>query len=164
MSMNRPCATVRPCTLSQGGVDPCTVVVHVLEPATSSSEDDVTGATALMSGATTGEASAEESDMVNVDAVPSASRMPALEVVLPGVMESRLVPSAVISELTWAWAPSPNPTVRMTAAMPMRMPRTVRPDRSRWLQTPLRPVLMVSSQLTGCSPRSARRSRSGGRP
>ncbi len=34
------------------GIDPCTDVVHVLEPAVSVSDDEVMGATALMSGAT----------------------------------------------------------------------------------------------------------------
>ncbi len=62
---------------------------------------------------------------MSVDAVPSASRMPVLEVELPGEMVSTLEPSAVISEVTWPWAPSPSPTVRITAAMPIRMPSTV---------------------------------------
>ena len=35
--------------------------------------------------------------------------MPVLEVELPGVMVSTLEPSAVISEVTWPWAPSPRP-------------------------------------------------------
>ena len=95
------------------------------------------GATALMSGATVGLESAATSDMVSVDAVPSAPRMPVLEVELPGVMVSTFEPSAVISEVTCPWAPSPSPTVRMTAAIPMRMPSTVRTERSRWLRTPL---------------------------
>ena len=58
------------------------------------------------------------------------------DVVLPGVTVSTLEPSAVISEVTCPWAPSPSPTVRMTAAMPMRMPRTVSAERRRWLSTP----------------------------
>ena len=150
--MKRPWARVRPLTVSQVGIDPCTDVVHVLVPAVSVSDEEVIGATALMSGATIGLASADTSDMVRVDAVPSASRIPVVEVELPGEMVSTLEPSAVISEVTWPWAPSPNPTVRMTAAMPIRMPSTVRADRSRWLSTPLIPVRNVSSQLTGCSP------------
>src|SRR5580704_2205250 len=40
-SMKRPWARARPRTVSQVEVDPCTVVVHVLDPATSSSEDEV---------------------------------------------------------------------------------------------------------------------------
>ena len=52
LSMKRPWARVRPLTLSHDGVDPCTEVVHVLEPAVSVSDDEVMGATALMSGAT----------------------------------------------------------------------------------------------------------------
>ena len=141
------------------GVEPCTEVVHVLEPAVRVSDDEVMGATALTSGATVGLESAATSDTVRVDAVPSAWRMPVLDVELPGVIVSTLEPSAVISEVTWPWAPSPRPTVRMTAAMPMRMPSTVSAERSRWLRTPLTPVRNVSSQLTGCSPCSARRSR-----
>ena len=116
------------------------------------------GATALMSGATIGFDRAATSDVVSVDAVPSASRMPVLEVELPGEIVSTFEPSAVISEVTWPWAPSPNPTVRMTAAIPMRMPSTVSADRRRWLSTPLTPVRNVSSQLIGCSPCSGRRS------
>ena len=41
-------------------------------------------ATALMSGASTGEASADTSAVVRVDADPNASRMPEVDVVLPG--------------------------------------------------------------------------------
>ena len=70
------------------------------------------GATALMSGATTGlDPAPTTSDVVSVEAVPSASRMPVLEVELPGEMVSTFEPSAVISEVTWPWAPSPRPTV-----------------------------------------------------
>ena len=96
------------------GVEPCTVVVHVLDAGGEVSDDEVMGATALMSGRRPWVASAATSDMVRVDAVPSAWRMPVLDVELPGVMVSTLEPSALISEVTWPWAPSPRPTVRMT--------------------------------------------------
>ena len=144
--------------MSQVEVDPCTVVVQVLDPATSSSEDEVIGATAFTSGASTWLSSASTSDMVSVDALPSACRMPVVEVELPGVMVSTFDPRAVISEVTCPCAPSPSPTVRMTAAIPMRMPNTVSAERRRWLRTPLTPVRNVSIQLTGCSPRTAHRS------
>ena len=75
-----------------------------------------------MSGASTGEARAETSAVVSVEAEPSASRMPVLEVELPGVMVSTFEPSALISEVTWPEAPSPSPTAMMTPAMPIRMP------------------------------------------
>ncbi len=159
LSMKRPWARVRPRTVSHLGVEPWTEVVHVLDPAVRVSDDDVIGATDLMSGATVGFESAVTSDIVRVDAVPSAWRMPVLEVELPGEIVSTFDPKAVISEVTWLWAPSPRPTVRMTAAMPMRMPSTVNAERRRWLCTPFSPVRNVSSQLTGCSPRSAGRSR-----
>ena len=50
-----------------------------------------------MSGASTGEESASTSCIVSVDAEPSASRIPELEVVLPGVIVSTLEPSELIS-------------------------------------------------------------------
>ena len=52
VSMKRPWARERPLTVSQVGVDPCTEVVQVLEPAVRVSDDEVMGATALTSGAT----------------------------------------------------------------------------------------------------------------
>ena len=85
--------------------------------------------------------------MVSVDAEPSASRMPLVDVVLPGVIVSTFEPSALISEVTWPEAPSPSPTAMMTPAMPIRIPSTVRKERSRWLRTPFTPVRSVSSQL-----------------
>ncbi len=72
LSMNRPWASERPRTVSQLAVEPCTVVVHVLEPATSSSEDEVIGATAFTSGASTWLERAATSDMVRVEALPRA--------------------------------------------------------------------------------------------
>ena len=100
---------MRPRTGSHDGVVPCTVVVAVSLPAVSTSEDDVIPATALMSGASTGEASADTSAWVSVEAEPSASRTPEVEVVLPGVMVRTFEPSALISEVTWPEAPSPRP-------------------------------------------------------
>jgi hypothetical protein len=157
--MNLPWARVSPRTVTHVGVEPTTVVVQLLVPAVSDSSDSVMGATALMSGATVGDDSAVSSAVVKVEAVPKASLMPVLDVVLPGVMVSRFVPSEVISELTCAWAPSPRPTVKMTAAMPIRIPSTVRNDRNRWVRTPLRPVRSVSSQLIARSPGSGCRPR-----
>src|ERR1700689_878361 len=126
------------------GVEPTTVVLQLLVPAVSVSDEDVGGATALMSGATVLEESAVALAMVRVEAVPKPPRMPEDEVELPGEIVNRLVPNEVISELTCACAPSPNPTVRMTAAMPISIPSTVRPDRRRWVRTPLSPVRKVS--------------------
>ncbi len=57
--------------------------------------------------------------------------MPEVEVELPGVMVRTFEPSALISEVTWPEAPSPRPTAMITPAMPIRMPRTVRKERSR---------------------------------
>ena len=94
---------------SHDGVVPCTVVVAVSLPAVRTSEDEVMPATALMSGASTGEARAATSDMVSVEAEPNAPRMPVVDVVLPGVMVSRLEPSALISEVTCPGRPRPDP-------------------------------------------------------
>ena len=82
--------------------------------------------------------------MVSVEAEPKPPRTPELEVVLPGVTVNRLEPRAVISEPTCFWAPSPSPTVRMTAVMPIMIPTTVSVDRSRWDSTASRPVRKVS--------------------
>ena len=71
---------------------------------------------------------------VSVDADPHPPRTPPVPVLLPGVTMSRLVPSACTCADTCRWAPMPRPTVRITAAMPMRMPSMVSPDR-----TPVRP-------------------------
>jgi hypothetical protein len=144
--------------VSHEGVVPCTVVVAVSLPAVSTSESEVMPATALMSGASTGEESADTSAVVKVDAEPSAPRTPVLDVEAPGVTVRTLEPRALISEVTWPEAPSPRPTAMMTPAMPMRMPRTVRKERRRWLRTPLTPVRKVSSQFIGRSPGTAGRS------
>ena len=81
--------------------------------------------------------------------------------VLPGETMSRLVPSACTCATTCRWAPMPRPTVRMTAAMPMRMPSMVSPDRSRCVRIASRPVRSVSAQLTGTSPAARWRARRG---
>ena len=67
---------------------------------------------------------------------------------LPGVTMSKLVPRAFMADLTDDAAPSPRPTVKMTAAMPIRMPSTVRAERSRWVVMASMPDHTVSSQLT----------------
>ncbi len=104
-SRKRPWVTDRSRTVAHDGVVPTTVDVQLAEPATSVADDCTIGATAAMSGATTFDDRAVASASVNVDAVPSASRIPAVDVVLPGVTVSRLVPRALISELTWFCAP-----------------------------------------------------------
>src|ERR1700679_3430496 len=116
--MNRPWVTLRLRTVSHDGVVPTTVDVQLLEPAVRVSEDESTGATALMSGATVFDDKAVASPSVKVEAEPKPPRTPLVVVELPGEMVSRLVPSALISELIWSWAPCARPTVRITAAMP----------------------------------------------
>ena len=54
----------------------------------------------MISGATVLLASAVASNVVRVDDVPNPPLMPAADVELPGVIVSRLLPNAVISELT----------------------------------------------------------------
>ena len=133
--MKRPSVIERPRTVSHDGLVPTTVVVQLVVPATRVSDSELVGATAPMSGATVFEASAAASPAVSVEAEPNPPRMPELDVVLPGEMVRRLVPSAAIWELTCCWAPSPSPTVRITAAIPIMMPSTVSLDRSRWVTT-----------------------------
>ncbi len=98
--MNRPSVMDRPRTVSHEGSVPTTVVVQLFDPATRLSFEEVAGATALMSGATTFESSAAASPTVRVDAEPKPPRMPELEVVLPGVTVSRFEPRAEISDPT----------------------------------------------------------------
>ena len=68
-------------------------------------------------------------------------------VVLPGVTINRLVPRALMAELTEDAAPSPRPTVRITAAIPIRIPRMVSDERSLWLVIASIPERRVSNQL-----------------
>ena len=100
-----------------------------------------------MSGATVFDPSAVASASVSVEALPNPPRMPVVAVDEPGETTSRFEPRSLISELTCPWAPSPKPTVRITAAIPIRMPSMVSPDRSRCERTAPSPVRSVSSQL-----------------
>src|SRR5579862_6975878 len=105
--MKRPWVTVRLRTVAHDGVVPLTVEVQLLEfaPSVSVAEEDTTGATALMSGATVLDASEAASASVSVEAEPNPPRMPLAEVELPGDTVNRFVPRALISELTWSCAP-----------------------------------------------------------
>ena len=93
---------VRLRTCSHAGVVPATVVVQVLELMSSvrDADEDWTGATALMSGATVLEARAVASACVSVDAEPNPWRMPLEDVELPGETVSRLVPSELMAFFT----------------------------------------------------------------
>ena len=155
-TMNRPSVIDRPRTVSQEGLLPTTVDIQLFVPATRLSDAELAGATACTSGATTFEVRAAASPAVNVDAEPNPHRIPDDDVVLPGVTVSRFDPNADISEPTCCWAPSPNPTVRITAAMPIMIPRTVKADRSRWVTTASRPVRNVSKRFTVRPPRPCR--------
>ena len=138
--------TVRARTASHSGVVPTTDVVQFVEPYTRLSEVFFTGATPATSGAATGELSAAASATRNVDAEPKPPRTPVVLVALPGDTISKLLPSALICELTFCCAPSPRPTVMTTPAMPMRMPSMVRAERRRCDRTASQPVRRVSSQ------------------
>src|ERR1019366_2473485 len=121
------------------------------------------GATTAMSGAATLEASASASCTLRVVAEPRGPFTPPALVALPGVMISRLVPSELIWARICAEAPSPSPTVRITAAIPIRMPSIVSPDRSRCARMASSPVRRVSRQFTGSPPRRRCRQKSGRR-
>ena len=148
LSMNLPWATVSPRTVIHEGVEPTTEVDQLLVPAVRVSVGIGDRGHRLDIGRHGGRAQRTWRRRWS-GSRRSRTRpvCPSADVLLPGETVSRLVPRAVMSELTWAWAPSPSPTVRMTAAIPMRMPRTVSPERSRWVRIPLRPVRNVSSQL-----------------
>ena len=69
--------------------------------------------------------------MVRVFAEPEPPRTPKLDVLLPGEIVRRLVPSAAMRELTESADAVPMPTVQITAATPKRMPSVVRIERRR---------------------------------
>ena len=92
---------------------------------------------------------------VSVDALPRPPRTPPV-VVLPGLTMSRFEPSLLIESRTWAWAPWPSPTVRITAAMPMRMPSMVSAERRRWDRTASIAVRNVSKVFTRWPPTASR--------
>ena len=146
---NRPSASVRARTSASSGVVPTTLVVQLAVPAVRVCPVIEIGATAAMSGAAVLDASAPASCRVSVVAEPSGPFTPPELVALPGVMISRLVPSALIWARICAEAPSPNPTVRITAAIPIRMPSMVSAERSRCERTASSPVRSVSRQFTG---------------
>ena len=145
---NLPCATERARTPSHSAFVATTLLVHVVVPATRLCEPPLVGATRAMSGATLGSASTAASSMVRVVALPRPPRTPEELVVLPGVTLSRLEPSLLIWSVTCFWAPWPNPTVSMTAAIPMRMPNIVSADRRRRVRRESYAVRRVSSQVT----------------
>ncbi len=127
---------------------PTTLVDQLAVPAVRVAAVIETGATTAMSGAAALDASAPASCRVRVVADPRGPFTPPELAALPGVMISRLVPSALIWARICAEAPSPNPTVRITAAIPIRMPSMVSADRSRCERTASSPVRSVSRQLT----------------
>ena len=74
-----------------------------------------------------------------------AERAPPEFVDDPGITMSRLEPNLPISLSICSRAPSPRPTVSMTAAMPMRMPSMVSSDRIRRPFSASAAVRMVSA-------------------
>ena len=150
-----PELTERDRTDSQDGVVPTTEAVQFVEPLTSASWLDFSGATPPMSGALLLSANAFASEIVSVEPDPNPPRTPAVLVVLPGVTISRLLPSDAIRAPTACWLPSPRPTVRMTAAIPIRIPSTVRVDRRACARTARNPVRKVSSHVMP-APRATR--------
>ena len=86
--------------------------------------------------------------IVSVEAEPKPPRTPVVLVVLPGETISRLLPSdRDLGAHLPAGALSPRPTVRITAAIPIRMPSMVSPERSRWLRMASQPVRSVSQPV-----------------
>ena len=142
----RPEDSVRARTLSQSGVVPTTELVQVVEPTVRTWEPVLTGATLPMSGATAGSAKALASAIVRVVAVPRPPRTP-LVVELPGETISKLLPRLLIWSSTACCAPGPSPTVRVTDAMPMKMPSTVSNERSRCVRTASSAIRQVSVHL-----------------
>ena len=145
-----PLVTVRLFATSQPGVEPETAAVQFCAPATIGAIRCTTGATAMTSGATEWSSRASASLTVRVLAAPRPARTPPAPVVLPGTTVIRLVPSAVIRPVTYCRAPRPIPTVRMTAATPMRIPSAVSSERNRCPLTERKPVATVWKKLIRC--------------
>ena len=145
-----PLVTVRLFATSQPGVEPETAAVQFCAPATIGAIRCTTGATAMTSGATEWSSRASASLTVRVLAAPRPARTPPAPVVLPGTTVIRLVPSAVIRPVTYCRAPRPMPTVRMTAATPMRIPSAVSSERNRCPLTERKPVATVWKKLIRC--------------
>ena len=154
---NRPLVTARERTVCQLEVVPVSVVVQLVVPLVSDTLRVTVGATAWTSGALAVELRASASWMVRVDDVPNPPREPELLVELPGETTRMFVPSWLISDCTWACAPWPSPTERITAMMPIRMPSMVSADRSRCVRTASTAVRKVSRQVITMLPRRWRR-------
>ena len=143
--MNRPSVIDRPRTVSHDGSVPTTVRGPVGRAGHQSSRTPTSSGRPRRCRAPRSSTTARwRRPRSGSTAEPKPPRTPELDVVLPGETVSRLEPSAVISDATCCWAPSPSPTVRITAAIPIMMPSTVRVDRSRWVTT--------ASQRSGRSP------------
>src|ERR1039458_2646007 len=145
---NVPLESVRLRTVGQDDVVPTICVVQFFVPAVTFAKVMAVGATAAMSGQSTCEPKSLALAYVNVVSEPKPPCTPPDDVELPGVTMRRLVPSSAIEELTDDVAPSPRPTVRITAAMPMSIPSTVRAERSRCPTIASKPDLSVSTRLT----------------
>ena len=90
---------------------------------------------------------------VSVDAEPKPPRTPTASVVLPGRDDEQVGAERVdLVARPRPARPGPRPTVRITAAMPMRMPSMVSDERSRCERTASRPVRSVSSQFMTARP------------
>ena len=155
---NRPSTRLRARTSGQPTVVPVTCEDQLSVPYWTLTREPITGATPAMSGATAGSDSTSASSRVS-DIAPDAEPCPALDRD-PGITMSRLLPSLLISAVIWCRAPSPRPTVSMTAAMPMRMPSIVSSERIRRPSSASTAVRNVSDQLTTappCPPTAGRR-------
>src|SRR5512147_2428012 len=91
--------------------------------------------------------------MVSLRVVPPST--PAIPVVfdLPGFTESRFVPNWVNWSITLRRVPSPTEVRRMTAQIPIAIPRADRADRSRCPRTAPRLHEIVSRARMALAPR-----------
>ena len=103
--MKRPDVTSRERTSCQSAVVPVSVVVQLVVPCTSETDEVDAADDGGDVGGDVVEAMASTSDWVSVDAVPKPPRTPVLSVELPGETTSRLVPSSSICAWTSALAP-----------------------------------------------------------
>ena len=149
---NRPSARVRARTSTQAGRVPFTWVEVSAVPYWTVAAEVMIGATPATSGAIAGSAITSASERVNPPE-PEPDNPLDSPPLPPGITIRRLEPSLLISLPICSRAPSPRPTVSMTAAMPMRMPSMVSSERMRRPLRASQAVRKVSVHVIAPPPR-----------
>ena len=142
---NLPVATSRLRTVSHCGTVPTTADVQVVSADCRAAWVVEVGATAATFGATS-RSDSNWASLVVSDVVGAPPRKPDVEVVCPGVTMIMFEPSALIWSVIARWAPSPSPTISITAEIPIRIPSMVSAVRSLRAPSASTAVRAVSRQ------------------